>query len=434
MRAILAIVRKDLRIFLNNRKAVIITLLVPVVIGAFMGSMMGGKSGRPGKVQVPVCVVSLDQNPITGAIIDQLRKDEVLRVESVDEKTARDRVAQGKIGVAVIFPKGFGESAPRSLFGAGEKPELIILHDPSKTMELAMVQGILTRDIMRIVSRETFSGNSGRQMIKDALGRFSTNSGALNNPELLQLLQSADRFMNRPGSKARTNSRAVDSVNGAGGFSAPFTTRAEALLQHGHEYNGYAHSFGGMAVQFVLMFSIETGLALLLERQRGLWKRLRSAPVSKGGILAGRASSTTLISLLTLGICWASCIIFFGVRVRGSWAAFLLSNLTFAIFAASVGLLLAAIGRNPDATRGIAIFVILMMVMLGGAWVPAFIFPEWLQKITLFVPTRWAVDAFDGLTWRGWDFAAALKANLILIGYALLFGWLAVWKFNWEEA
>ena len=44
---------------------------------------------------------------------------------------------------------------------------------------------------------------------------------------------------------------------------------------------------------------------------------------------------------------------------------------------------------------------VLMMVMLGGAWVPTFVFPAWLQQFTLVVPVRWAVDGLDAMTWRG---------------------------------
>ncbi|MBK7591548.1 MAG: ABC transporter permease [Betaproteobacteria bacterium] len=54
---------------------------------------------------------------------------------------------------------------------------------------------------------------------------------------------------------------------------------------------------------------------------------------------------------------------------------------------ATFGLLIAAIGRTPEATRGIAIVATLLLVMLGGAWVPTFVFPAWLQTATLVVPT-----------------------------------------------
>jgi ABC-2 type transport system permease protein len=76
----------------------------------------------------------------------------------------------------------------------------------------------------------------------------------------------------------------------------------------------------------------------------------------------------------------------------------------------------------------------LVMVMLGGAWVPTFIFPEWLQKVTIFIPTRWAVDGLDGVVWRGYHFADALPAVGVLVGFAILFGAIAVNRFGWDEA
>jgi ABC-2 type transport system permease protein len=73
------------------------------------------------------------------------------------------------------------------------------------------------------------------------------------------------------------------------------------------------------------------------------------------------------------------------------------------------------------------------MVMLGGAWVPTFVFPAWLQQLTVVVPTRWAVDGFDGMTWRGLGLSAAVAPTLVLLGFAALFGALAVFRFRWEE-
>jgi ABC-2 type transport system permease protein len=70
--------------------------------------------------------------------------------------------------------------------------------------------------------------------------------------------------------------------------------------------------------------------------------------------------------------------------------------------------------------------------MLGGAWVPAFIFPEWLQKITMLIPTRWAMDGFDAMTWRGLGFSAVVAPVAILLGYAAACAVLAHRCFRWE--
>jgi ABC-2 type transport system permease protein len=73
-------------------------------------------------------------------------------------------------------------------------------------------------------------------------------------------------------------------------------------------------------------------------------------------------------------------------------------------------------------------------VMLGGAWVPSFLFPAWLQQFTWLVPVRWAVDGLDAMTWRGLGFSAALVPVGLLLGFSAVCGGLAVWRFRWEEA
>ena len=72
--------------------------------------------------------------------------------------------------------------------------------------------------------------------------------------------------------------------------------------------------------------------------------------------------------------------------------------------------------------------------MLGGAWVPTFIFPAWLQQLTLIVPVRWAVDGLDAMTWRGIGLAGAIAHSLVLLGCATAFGAIAAMRFHWEES
>jgi ABC-2 type transport system permease protein len=108
--------------------------------------------------------------------------------------------------------------------------------------------------------------------------------------------------------------------------------------------------------------------------------------------------------------------------------------IAFSLLTASFGLLIAALGRTPEATRGLAIFATLVLVMLGGAWVPTFIFPPWLQTLSLFVPTRWAVDGLDAMTWRGLGIDAAIAPIGVMLAFSAVFAALAGWRFDWEES
>jgi ABC-2 type transport system permease protein len=188
-----------------------------------------------------------------------------------------------------------------------------------------------------------------------------------------------------------------------------------------------------MGIQFALFAAIELAAGILLERERGLWKRLRSAPLSRSSLLLARAISGTLITLLTLLAGFAFAKVVFQAPIQNV-TGFLLVTVASSIMAASFGLLVAALGHTPAATRRAAAFVVLVMVMLGGAWVPAFLFPAWLQQLTWLVPVRWAVDGFDAMTWRGLGIGEALLPVGLLLGFSALCGAIAVWRFRWEEA
>jgi ABC-2 type transport system permease protein len=217
------------------------------------------------------------------------------------------------------------------------------------------------------------------------------------------------------------------------GFSMPYTVKEEAVTaRQGTKYNSMAHSFAGMCVQFILFMGIDTGMLMLYQRRSGLWKRLKAAPLSRFVLIGSRAASSSIIAMIIMLAVFGFARIAFGVRIEGSFAGFAGVCAAFAIMTAAFGLLVAVAGRTPEATRGIAILVTLVLVMLGGSWVPTFIFPQWLQNVTFAIPTRWAVDGLDGMIWRGLAIDAALRPIGAMLGFAALFGAVAVWRFRWD--
>ena len=248
-----------------------------------------------------------------------------------------------------------------------------IHHDPSQPMSLPMVRGVLTQHAF----------------------------GALTNVPRVQL---------------------------------PFPLReVEVVGKADRNYNGYAHAFAGFGVQFVLFMGIEMGVGLLLMRRMGLWKRLRAAPVSRALLLGSRIVSGALIASLLMAGIYAAAVLVFGVLIEGSVVGFVAVAVAFAILTSTFGLLIAALGNTPEATRGLAILATLLLVMLGGAWVPTFVFPEWLQNLTRFVPTRWAIDGLEAMTWRGLGIEAAWMPVAAMLACSALFAVIAVKRFAWEE-
>ena len=122
---------------------------------------------------------------ISKATLAGAQTDENLNVTTPTEDQARDLVKRGKTVVAVIIPKGFGDAAGKAFFGNGEKPPLNLVHDPSRSIELAMVRGILTQHVMEAVSREMFGGDQGRQLIEQTLPQVQSSSMPADQKRLL---------------------------------------------------------------------------------------------------------------------------------------------------------------------------------------------------------------------------------------------------------
>ena len=428
---LLAMVRKDLQLFFGDRRSVIVSFVVPIAIASFFGSIFSGPGNSSEPARIAVAIIDQDASAISKAIVAGAQADKNLKLTMPSEEEARNAVRRGKTSVAIVIPRGFGDASGKAFFGDGDKPALGVLFDPSHTVEVAMVRGILTQHVMEAVSREMFGGEQGRKAVEQTLPRIeaSATMPADQKRALVEMLGSVQKFYNQPspgGAQAATQPR---------GITMPYTVREEAMTAGSNiAYNGYAHSFGGMAIQFLLFAMANAGIDMLLERQRGLWKRLRSAPVSRLTLLAGKAASGAMIALMILLVSFAFAMIVFGVRIQGSIIGFLGISIACALMASTFGLLVAALGNSPATARGVTTLAVLMMVMLGGAWVPTFIFPAWLQQFTLVVPVRWAVDGLDAMTWRGIGLSGALAPVAALLGFAALFAAVAATRFRWEES
>jgi ABC-2 type transport system permease protein len=399
-----ALVRKDLVLYFSNRRALVMSVLAPIVIAAFFGAIFGSGMDKP--TRIPIAFADGDASALSKAVGAAVKGDPAFEVKEGDEAAVVALAREGKVRAAVVLPAGFGAQARRALVGGGDKPVVAVHYDPSQATAMTLVRGLLAQHVMK------------------ALGDSLRGGGAL----------AGGGSVGGSGEVDAKGGGFAGGAVGAAAFSLPFTTQAvESTSRTDRPYNGYAHSFAGMGVQFILFMGIEVGVGVLLARRLGLWKRLRAAPLSRSLLLGSHIASGAITALVLLAIIYAAAIGIFHVRIDGSVAGFVGIAIAFALLTSSFGLLIAAIGKTPEATRGLAIFATLVMVMLGGAWVPSFVFPPWLQTASLVVPTRWAVDGLDAMTWRGLGFDAAIAPIAVLLAFSGLFAAIAIWRFDWEE-
>ena len=123
----------------------------------------------------------------------------------------------------------------------------------------------------------------------------------------------------------------------------------------------------------------------------------------------------------------------FHVRIDGSVVGFVGVAVAFALLTSSFGLLIAAIGKTPEATRGLAIFATLVhgdaRRRLGAVVrLPAVAADGSLSR----------ADALGRRRARRDDLARprhrrALAPVGVLLAFSALFAAVAIWRFDWEE-
>lgn len=361
---------KDLKVYFADRRAMIISMLVPIGIACFMASIFGNAGQATQAAKLPILFADQDQTGLSHVIQDNLSRDPHLDVRVVDAEAARREVKDGKSAAALILPKGFTAAAT----SGGKKPALTLLSDPAQSMEIQAIRGNIMQPVV---------------------------SAMLGGGQDLQL---------------------------------PFDLHEEsqAASESPQDHAAAAHVFDGMAVQGLLFFSIEAAMGVLRERRLGIWRRVRAAPVSPlmlffSRIVSGALRALTIL-VAVLGVGGLAFHLQLGSNLPGLFAI----GIAASLMAAAFGMFVAALGRNEQQSRGLSIFVVLTMTMLGGAWFPSFLMPDWVQKISLIVPVKWAVDGFDAMTWRGGDAAAIAPAVGALLAFALVFGFVALTRFRWD--
>jgi len=388
IRLVWDLARKDILLFFLDRKAAVLCFAIPIVLGLVFGKIFQNSQNLEAN-RLAMMLVNEDDHPLTRQLVGAMLQSPRMHLREATRKEAEGALASRQARVAVVIPSGTGQKlSEKSQFwnnsaAKSQVPALQILHTPDSVLEGSFAEGLVTEIVWK-------------EMAEKWLGTV--------------LPAGAKAFFERPFQLEQQT------------FPAPHAA-----------FNSFTHSFCGMSLQYLLFFGMDSGLLMLRERSRGVWRRVRAAPVSLTAILAGRVSSTTLIAfgqvLLTMGFAWLFC----GVVINGSIAGFLIMAFAAALMAACAGMLVAAMGQSEAQARNLAIVAILALSMIGGYWLPSFLFPEWVRLASLALPTTWALRGFEGVYFGDGGLWEACRCALIVGGFSLVFLGLAGWWLGVKE-
>jgi ABC transporter DrrB family efflux protein len=196
-----------------------------------------------------------------------------------------------------------------------------------------------------------------------------------------------------------------------------------------HVPGGYVNFLmPGIIGQTAAFATFGTAIALAIELKKGVIDRLRSMPMARSAVLAGRLVADTLRMLVTIliiiGVGYAV-----GFRFRngiGPAVAMVVLAIVFGVaiccIAAYTGL---AIG-DEESVQAFGMIWLFPITFLSSAFVPISTMPGWLQAFANNQPVTYTIDAMRGLALGGPVEANLWKSLVWLAGIFVVFLPLAV--------
>ena len=404
----LDIALKDIRQLIFDWRTALFLLLMPIgftLLFAYVFSGGGGDDPR-----LPVGYVDQDGGSILSTrLLSLLESSESIRPVVLDDgdiEEAETQVADEELAAAIVVPAGFGAQAPSDNGNGTIKP--IVIVDPSSNAGQAAQNGLQVAQMRLLGAIETANVTSQayRAAGETANGEFWT--------------ESLDRAI-----EAWDDPPLTLTSNPSGGMA----DEAEGESGTG---NDYAHSSAGIMVQFAMAGLIGAAELIVVERKSGTMRRLLTTPVARMEIILGHFLAMFLMILAQLAVLILFGQLLLGVEYLREPLGSLLMLLITAFWAASLGLLIGIFARTEEQIVIYTIGIMLVLSGLGGAWMPLEFTSKAFQTVGHLLPTAWAIDGFENIVVRGLGFGSVLQPAAIVLGFAVAFFGVAIWRFRFE--
>ncbi|HLP07226.1 MAG TPA: ABC transporter permease [Opitutaceae bacterium] len=182
--------------------------------------------------------------------------------------------------------------------------------------------------------------------------------------------------------------------------------------------SGIGFSLPGNLVFFLMMnLLIFGGATVAATRNSGVLRRLLTAPVRRGELIAGQLYGLWLLGGVQIVFLLLAGKLLFHLNLGANAPGVLLVLLVFAWVSAALGVLIGSLLNAPDRVVGVCILASLLMAGVGGCWFPLELAPDSLRLAGHCVPSGWALDALHRLISFGGELGSVVKPLAVLAGF-----------------
>lgn len=333
---ILKILKKDLKVDFSDKRGILLTFLLPIILITLFAFSFGGV-GRKKRAPSPttLLVIDNDSSKVSRNFIAKLDSLNSLRVKPSSEAQAIDLVQKGKNVAALVFGKGFGDAVTSE----GRLP-LEIKYDAAREIETQMLLAVVRGRLIH-----SFGDLEALSKVNVRMNSVIKETSDKPNPGLVQAV-------------------------------------------------------AGTAVMMLLFSVAAIGGGMLDEKESGTLKRLLSSPVKPIHILLGKMGAAMVVSVIQLTAMFVFAWLAFGLPIFMDTTSLLLLILSISFAVSSFGVFLVSTVKTRQQLNGMSTIIIILMSAIGGSMIPISMMPAFMQDIAIFSVNYWGIQGFFDVFWR----------------------------------
>lgn len=374
MRNILLLTRNTLKLMLRKKSNIflmLLSILIPLIFLAF--------SFADNSSQLRIGIINKDSSVISSDLIKSLKNSDKFKIVPLTESNANDEVVKGEVDCAIFIPEGYGDS--------------II---SNKVLNLQIV---------------SIKGEDATALIKSYINIYVRN--------LIDMSKAAN------GNKDTFNKIYADYKN------LSFNLKTNLVKDKSHNNIATMRSLG-FFIMFLMMSTGSIAELMLQEKRDKTFYRVCAAPVSPKTYIFSNFIVNTLVMIFQIVVILLLLTWFLKLNFSISLFQIFIVLLCFGIVSIGLGMVIIAFSDSTAQSSTLTTLIVTPTCMLGGVFWPIDLMPKILQRISDFMPQKWAIDAINKLQ-AGAGFNQVWVNIAILLAFAAVFLLIASYKIKTSE-
>jgi ABC-2 type transport system permease protein len=194
----------------------------------------------------------------------------------------------------------------------------------------------------------------------------------------------------------------------------------EALLAGLVGYGCANTAFAGLAIQ------------LVIRRENGILKRLRSTPLPPATYVVSLLISTLIVFVLQTLALFLIGRAFYGTPFPSDVGSFVAALVIGAAVFAALGTATASVIRSAEGSSAVVNFILLPMAFLTGSFGPTRHYPAFLRAIGDVLPLKYFIKLVNSVYLHGHGFWTQPGALAVLAAWGVAGLVFTAFKFRWE--